>query len=134
MKVNESKSVPKNFYSNYRTNMVRDAHEIVGDMIAGRMRQSVEKNVCIKCEENKLMECECCTKAEKERREVSLEEKIYRIKHRKKKKTFYELSKPYQPCRRGCSVHHSPFWHAERMREEHLARANAAETKVMLLR
>lgn len=41
------------------------------------------------------MECECCTKAEKERREVSLEEKIYRIKHRKKKKTFYELSKPY---------------------------------------
>jgi len=89
---------------------------------------------CIKCEENKLMECECVTKAAKERQEVSLEEKIYKIKHRKKRRTFYELSRPYQPCRRGCSVHHSPFWHAERMRAEHLARANAGETKVMLLR
>ena len=38
---------------------------------------------------------ELLTKAEKERREVSLEEKIYRIKHRKKRRTFYELSKPY---------------------------------------
>lgn len=79
------------------------------------------------------MECECQLKAHKER-DISLEEKIYKIKHRKKRRTFYELSRPYQPCRRGCSVHHSPFWHAERMREEHLARANAGETKVMLLR
>jgi hypothetical protein len=108
--------------------MVRDAHDIVTELIAGKLRNSSVDSSCLKCEEAKLMECEH-TKHVKSNGSISPE----KIKKRKRK-TFYEHMKPYQPCRRGCSVHHSPFFHAERMRQEHVARANQGHTKVMLMR
>jgi hypothetical protein len=30
--------VPKHYYQNYRTNMVRDAHDIVTELMAGKLR------------------------------------------------------------------------------------------------
>lgn len=42
--------------------MVRDAHDIVTELLAGRL-QNAELGeggkVCMKCEEAKLVECEC---------------------------------------------------------------------------
>jgi hypothetical protein len=51
--------VPKNYYKNYRTNMVRDAHDIVTELMAGKLRNSSADANCFKCEEAKLMECDC---------------------------------------------------------------------------
>jgi hypothetical protein len=107
--------VPKNYYKNYRTNMVRDAHDIVTELMAGKLRNSSADASCFKCEEAKLMECDCIEHKKKAELGINNTD-ISPPPKKKKKKTFYEHSKPYQPCRRGCSVHHSPFWHAERMR------------------
>jgi len=41
--------------------MVRDAHDIVTELLAGRLKDTElgDGKVCMKCEEAKLVECEC---------------------------------------------------------------------------
>ena len=134
--------VPKNFYQNFRTNMVRDAHDIVTELLAGRLQNAElgpDGKVCIPCEEAKLVDCECIDEKKKNKNDPNvsshdMKSTSHKPKERRKRKTFYELSRPYQPCRRGCSCNHNPFWHAERMRKEHLMRANQGTTRVMLMR
>ena len=65
--------------------------------MAGRLRNSsAEDTACIKCEETKLMECECLEK--KKRDEILLSVNgatSTSVPKKKKKKTFNEMSKPY---------------------------------------
>jgi len=62
--------------------MVKDAHEIVTELMAGKLRNhSAEKQAesCLKCEQAKIMDCECVIKEDKKRAEVSPEERLYKI-------------------------------------------------------
>jgi len=44
--------------------MVRDAHDIVTELLAGRLQNTEigDGKICMKCEEAKLVECECLLK------------------------------------------------------------------------
>ena len=45
--------------------MVRDAHDIVTELMAGKLRNKSVDSSCYKCEEAKLMECECVSDQKK---------------------------------------------------------------------
>ena len=62
--------------------MVKDAHEIVTEIMAGNLRNASAEKVaasCLKCDQAKIMDCECVIKEDKKRQEVSPEERLYKI-------------------------------------------------------
>ena len=109
-------AVPKHFYTNYKTSMMRDAHEVAKVVSAGVSDGGDKESACDcnQAENNKL-----------HRLNLKNQWKS-RLKLKKEKKdsrqTSYELHKPYRPCRRSCSSTHNPLFHAQRMHNEHLQR------------
>ena len=111
-------AVPKGFYTNYKTSMMRDAHEVAKVVSAG-VSEGGDKN----CEHAYACDCRKADNNKLHRLNLKNQWKS-RLKLKKEKKdsrqTSYELHKPYRPCRRSCSSTHNPLFHAQRMHNEHL--------------
>ena len=126
-------AVPKHFYTNHRTSVMRDAHQVAAAVAAGA---SDGGNHC-QCED--AMQCDC-KKAERNKlHRLDLKNqwksrvKLGRKRSKDTRQASYEMHKPYRPCRRCCSSSHNPLFHAQRMHNEHMQRLHQSATKLMIM-
>ena len=115
------KAVPKSFYTNYKTSLMRDAHEVAKAVSAGINDPSHQCG----CKDEIKCDCRKADKNKLHRLNLKNQWKS-RIKGRSTRKDTrqmsYEMHKPYRPCRRSCSSTHNPLFHAQRMHNEHMQR------------
>ena len=115
--------VPKHFYSNFKTNLIRDAHYMAKRINEHNRSLSPMQNSCLgTCQAaangGNSIQCNC-----KPKKKVDLKRRFrsyiggVRSAARSKnvEKTAYDLYKPYRPCRRTCCANHNPLFHAQRM-------------------
>ena len=131
--------VPQHYYSNYKTNMVRDAHFMAKRIVDKHAQGIVHLEGCAAAtDETGKISCNC-----KEKEKKMVERKRFRsyiggVKSRAKSKNViknaYNLYKPFRPCRRTCCSTHNPMFHAQRMQHEHLQRMHASATKLMIMK
>ena len=133
-------NVPRHYYSNYKTNMVRDAHfmakKIVDDHVSGKVKHADD---CIaQHDPTGNITCNCKAKekkiADKKRFRSYIGGVRSRVKSKRVVKNAYNLYKPFRPCRRTCCTNHNPMFHAQRMQQEHLQRMHASATKLMIMK
>ena len=134
--------VPRHFYDNFKSSLIRDAHYMAKQIIEQNNNRSAsplhKTKSCLGTGANCMtISCQCKPKKQK----ISLKYKFrsfqggVRSAKRSKNvtKTSYDLYKPYRPCRRTCCANHNPLFHAQRMQQEHLQRMHASATKLMIM-
>ena len=137
MITDELKKIPKNFYTNHRTNMIRDAHYMAKAIVNNRSNSPMA--ACLgTCGENGQATIKCNCKPIKDRiRSTKFRSFTGGIQSRARSKNItkkaYDMHKPYRPCRRTCCSNHNPLFHAQRMQQEHLQRMHASATKLMIM-
>ena len=102
-------AVPKQFYKNYKVNMIRDAN-VSSNQLIGQQNQT----------QNRFKSYNGAANG--------------RVKSKHVFKNAYNLHKPYNPCRRTCAVNHNPKHAAERINAEHLERLHGSATRLMIMR
>ena len=115
------KDIPKHFYTNYKTNLIRDAHYMAKALVRNRS-VSPAANPCVhqgKPGEGSHPEnCPHCKP-----QNISTKHRFRsftggiksRIRSKNVLKTAHLLHKPYRPCRRTCCAQHNPMFHHQRM-------------------
>ena len=117
--------VPKHFYRNFKSNLIRDAHHMAKELVGHNRSLSPGQPSRLggspdNCEHgHHSISCGCKPKKGK----IDLKYKFrsftggVRSAKRSKNvtKTAYDLYKPYRPCRRTCCGSHNPLFHAQRM-------------------
>ena len=135
--------VPKHFYTNFKTNLVRDAHYMAKAIVNSRSSHSPLRHGHTEtCDKHNApagasVKCGCKHKETKIDLKKRFRSYIGGIRSTKRSKDViknsYNLYKPYRPCRRTCCANHNPLFHAERMQQEHLKRLHASATKLMIM-
>lgn len=127
----KGKFIPKNFYSNYKSAIMRDAHDLSKNMGSGSLlNSSGELHVC------KDPRCDCgnlSLNRSLRKRDPYYNIKLYHERRGLKKVDINALHNPYKPCRKTCSCHHNPLFHAERMQREHMERLHASACRLMIM-
>ena len=127
-RIEDFKQVPKHFYSNFKTNLIRDAHYMAKAIVQNRSHSpiqggrasaagSIQHADTCPGSHNASVKCNCKAK------QVSIKRKFRSYigwirsheKSKKVTKTSYDLYKPYRPCRRTCCSTKNPLFHAQRM-------------------
>jgi len=97
--------VPKGFYTNYKSAMMRDAHELARTMVS----DTIHAHGAGECTD---LRCDCNQLSNNKRLKNKGKKLDLKSKNKSRRVNVNELSNPYKPCRRTCCSSHNPMFHA----------------------